>query len=198
MASSPSRSYDPTFSYNSYRPELDSYRPYNSYSGYYFPREGIPAPVQSGIYNRESIRSNSVYSPQSAFTRNVNKAADYTGKDRDAEDTVRGKFPSKKVTIITVPVVTEDPIEEVPVPAEQRNVPRIRPTLAPLPSIVVDVGKKEHVDKKEEQKETNKPLVPLPSDPNPPPFAPELDPQYERKLYGLGALSLLDQAGPFW
>lgn len=34
--------------------------------------------------------------------------------------------------------------------------------------------------------------------PVPPPFAPELDPQYERRQYGLGALSLLDQAGPFW
>lgn len=69
-----------------------------------------------------------------------------------------------------------------------------RPRLQPLPSVdTAPVSSKPEIPTAEETK-----LEPLPTNPIPPPFAPELDPLYERRQYGLGALSLLEQAGPFW
>jgi len=110
-----------------------------------------------------------------------------------AEENARQQYEAK-VTLLSA---NKDQVETISTTTEKNHlIPRRRdnrPRLAPLPS-VGDI--KDHVVKVETKEEKH--LEPLTVDPNPPPFAPELDPQYEKRQYGLGSLTLLDQAGPFW
>jgi len=179
-ASSQSSSYQPTYSYSSYRPGtgLDSYRPYRDY----YPKENA---APAGLYIGESAHPNSVYSPESILTRspqNQEKVLQYIEKELADQQPIKVTLKTDKDQVTAE---KNDRSSPVVLPRRRNNKPR----LAPLPS--VPEFKKEHVVKNEKQLES------LPN-PIPPPFAPELDPQYERRQYGLGALTLLEQAGPFW
>ncbi|CAL8104571.1 unnamed protein product [Orchesella dallaii] len=181
-ASSSSTSDDSVYPYSSYRPGLiiDSYRPYAYYQ------------QQQEIQQIQQQHPNSVYSSQSATPPSQSKVGQLIAKESHVETSKQyiDNFDrvDKGVTIV-------DNEKKIPFPEEGRQ-----PRLSPLPSRHFE--EKKVIDPENEEKKSQeilaqeqKSIVELSY---PPPFAPELDPRYERRESGLGPISLLDQAGPFW
>lgn len=191
-ASSISTAYAQQFPYSSYRPglSLNSYRPY-AYQNAGSISETFPAAAVN-----PNAHQNSVYSSQSATPPSQSKVGQLTAKQGDDYDDNVSK--------------QQQYIDMIGIEGANNNEKKVgkgkEPRLLPLPSLSKGVEKGVTVPESE-QKESH----PNPSSEDvvaeeqrsvelsfPPPFAPELDPAYERREAGLGPISLLDQAGPFW
>lgn len=204
-----------------------SYRPYSGYnekittgnpSGLYLPEEIHP----NSVYSRQSVAS-SASAPQELekvlelIEREI-EASDLKLEDNDKKastirlvvgrrDNQQAVAPpgEKKISGEGATTTTAVFNNNAPQQLGRNNKPR----LLPLPSISVRPLSSSGIEDDTKVKQQQQP-VPTEQNsaeqktrsvdysPVPPPFAPELDPLYERRQYGLGALTLLDQAGPFW
>lgn len=159
------------------------------------------------------MHPNSVYSQQSApstVPKTVDKARNLFAKESEASDLQQNKNQ------VAFPALANEKADGAPEekklstrltltnPPASNNKPRLQP-LPPVQSSSAGATN----DKSEQHKDNNnkdqqdqypqqESIRAEEFSPVPPPFAPELDPMYQRSQYGLGPLTLLDQAGPFW
>ncbi|ODM97486.1 hypothetical protein Ocin01_09192 [Orchesella cincta] len=145
------------------------YSPTYSYSSY--------RPYALQQYAASVAHPNSVYSSQSVSPLSESKLGQLI-KERE---TIQLNNAEKKVTIVEI---------DQEIPSQKLNRAQ-QPRLSPLPLPVPENEKKPSEEVLAEEQRSVELSYP-------PPFAPELDPQYERRQSGLGPISLLDQAGPFW